>query len=126
MQTPFGNDMFSMVYQAFKNLYPDKDCECEWQADMGEGICGLTSFTEDGRVFVDISTRLTVLDAVEILAHELAHVAVGEKGEEDDHGEEWEHAFDAIHNEFDRIGDEMFPDEGVVVKVTSGKDYVKE
>ena len=30
METPFSNDMFAFVFQAFKNLYPDKKCECQW------------------------------------------------------------------------------------------------
>lgn len=35
MQTPFENDTFSLVWQAFKNLYPDKDCKCYWDV-IGE------------------------------------------------------------------------------------------
>jgi len=28
MVTPFANDIFALIWQAFKNLYPDKECEC--------------------------------------------------------------------------------------------------
>ena len=129
MKTPFINDMFSMVYQAFKNLYPGKECECQWQPEKmtdedGTEVLGITTYGDDGSVYVDISASLKVADAVEILAHELAHVAVGEKAEP--HGKEWEDAFDSIHNEFNRIGEEMFDDKGVGIPVTSGKEYVRE
>ena len=129
MKTPFINDMFSMVYQAFKNLYPDKECDCQWQPETmtdedGTEVLGITTYGDDGSVFIDISANLKVADAVEILAHELAHVAVGKEAEP--HGQEWEDAFDAIHNEFDRIGNEMFCDEGVGVDVISGKEYVRD
>lgn len=123
MESPFSNDPFAMVYQAFKNLYPDKDCVCVWQPeeikdDAGHDFCGMTTFA-DGEVIVDISVRLPVADAIETLAHELAHVAAGEQ---EAHGEKWEAAFDAIHAEFDRIGNEMFgEDSGVAVQVADGK-----
>lgn len=129
MNTPFVNDMFSMVYQAFKNLYPDKECECQWQPkkmtdEDGAEVLGITTYGDNGEIFVDISAHLKVVDAVEILAHELAHVAVGADAK---HEKAWEDAFNAIHNEFNRIGDEMFDDNGgVAVDVVSGKAYVRE
>ena len=127
MESPFINDMFSMVYKAFKNLYPDKEAECQWHPEIpknedGDEVLGVTTYADDGAIYVDISANLRVVDAVEILAHELAHVAVGES---EAHGEAWEKAFDAIHNEFDRIGNEMFDDEGTAVDVVTGKAYVK-
>lgn len=130
METPFINDMFAIVYKAFKRLYPDKDCRCQWNpekmiAEDGKEVLGITTFGDDGETYVDISTTLTVVDAIEILAHELAHVAVGEKAEP--HGKEWEEAFDAIHSEFNKIGSEMFEDDpGTPVDVVSGKAYVRE
>ena len=127
MESPFINDMFSIIFKAFKNLYPDKKCECQWEPEKmtdenGNDVLGLTTFADDGRVFVDISASLKVVDAVEILAHELAHVAVGSDVE---HGKEWEDAFDSIHKEYDRIGNDMFCDEGTAVDVVSGKAYIK-
>lgn len=129
MLSPFVNDMFSMVYMAFDSLYPGKPVRIWWNANIpnaedGAERAGLTSWNEDGTIDVDISAKLTVADAVEILAHELAHVAAGEN---EGHGEKWEQAFDAIHAEFDRIGNDLFPDDpGTPVKVQSGKDYVRD
>lgn len=129
MLSPFVNDMFSMVYYAFDSLYPGKPVRIWWNANIpnaadGEQRAGLTSFNEDGSIDVDIDALLPVADAVEILAHELAHVAAGE---DEGHGEKWEQAFDAIHAEFDRIGNELFPDDpGTAVNVQSGKDYIRD
>lgn len=127
--TPFRNDMFSMVYGAFEKLFPGNDVRIWWNANIpkaedGEQPVGVTSFNEDGTIDVDISAKLTVADAVEILAHELAHVAAGEN---EGHGKKWEQAFDAIHAEFDRIGNDLFPDDpGTPVNVQSGKDYIRD
>lgn len=108
---PFQNDMFGMVWQAFKNLYPDKECEIYWEPQIrdeenGQPVYGMTDFGDDGKVTVFVKPSLAVADAVEVLAHELAHVAVGV-----DHGhdEAWEKAFDDIFAEYNRIGDALFP-----------------
>ena len=47
-------------------------------------------------------------DAVEIFAHELAHVAVGVGHA---HDAVWEKAFDDIREEYNRIGFELFGEE---------------
>ena len=109
---PFQNDMFAMVWGAFKKLYPDKDCEIYWEPQIrdeedGKPVYGLTDFADDGSVAVFVEPSLEVADAVEVLAHELAHVAVGV---EHDHDEVWQEAFDKIFEEYNRIGNQMFPD----------------
>lgn len=127
MTTPFQNDIFSMIYQAFKNLYPDKDCQCFWEPEIeksedGEQPLGVTCYGEDGTIYVFVDPKLSVVDAGEILAHELAHVAVGM---EHNHDETWEAAFNAIHAEYNRMGEEQF-DRHTGVSIQSGKDYVRE
>lgn len=104
--------MFALVWKAFKNLYPDKDCVCIWadeiepEKDGGERY-GATVFYDDESVDVIVSTKLSVADAVEVFTHELAHVADGKDNEA--HGESWEKAFDAIFDEYDRLCNELFP-----------------
>ena len=109
MESPFKNDPFAMIYQAFKRLYPDKQCEIWWEPCPGkvdEGAYGATDFHDDeGIPQVFIFTDYFVGQQVEILAHELAHIAVGP---EYGHDEVWKAAFDAIHTEYDRIGIELF------------------
>lgn len=104
MNTPFYNDMFSLVYKAFENLY-HKECICEWsptsfKAEDGSDAYGMTTFDDDGKILVSISADIPVTGAVEVFAHELAHVVVGiDAG----HGKEWEETFEAIYREYERI-----------------------
>lgn len=107
--TPFVNDPFSMVWIAFKNLYPDKECEVFWdqhQEDEHKEEYGFTTFPYDGSTpQVLLYAEHPVNIQTETFAHELAHVAVGPEHEHDD---EWEAAFNAIFKEYNRLGDCMF------------------
>ncbi len=126
-KTPFVNDMFALVWMAFKNLYPEKECMCEWVPKLdkdedGEQLLGVTTFCDDGDVFVEIAATITVADAVETFAHELAHVAAGDSA---GHGKAWEEAYDKIFDEYNRIGYEMY-DKHDKIDVVDGKAYVRE
>lgn len=109
--SPFKNDPFAMVNSAFNKLYPNKNYSAYWEPDInkdvnGEQVFGCTAYcekTDEYLVFID--PFIEVKDAVEIFAHELAHVAAGL---EKDHGETWECAFNAILNEYDNIGEMLF------------------
>ena len=131
METPFYNDMCSIVWKAFQNLYPDKQVTCEWTpvidaTDDGKTVYGITHELDgDDEYFVQVVTTIPVEDATEILAHELAHAAVGL---DHDHDAEWEKAFDAIFDEYNRIVSSEFIDDQYEVaelRVTCGKDYVR-
>lgn len=79
MKNPFLNDPFAMVWQAFQNLYPDKNCDVYWDPNLqpdeaGKSVYGVTVFNDDGKVLVFVDAMISVNNAVEILAHELAHV----------------------------------------------------
>ena len=109
----FQNDPFTIVYEAFENLFPGRHCLCYWEPEIrpsedGSKVYGLTDFGEDGTVCVFVDSNITVEDAIEVFAHELAHVAVGAVH---DHDDTWEAAFDAIFEEYNRIGALMFPEE---------------
>ena len=102
----FKNDPFECIWTAFNNLYPDKDCECYLTEDIPDECYGCTDFPSDGSTpIVWVSGSLSVLNASEILAHELAHVAVSPNAV---HGDEWRKAFDNIHAEYDRLMNERF------------------
>lgn len=110
MESPFKNDPFAMIYQAFKRLYPDKQCEIWWDVPQDEEVdkeaYGVTNFPDGGNIpQVFVYPNYPVHQQTEILAHELAHVAVGPEHE---HDEVWKAAFDAIHEEYGRIGAELF------------------
>lgn len=99
----FQNDPFATVFQVFQRLYPAAECDVIWTEQLrdeeGGVVYGMTTFHDgdDEIPLVEISAELTVQDAVEILAHELAHVAVGVGA---GHGPKWEKAFKKIHEEY--------------------------
>ncbi len=105
----FRNDPFCIIFQAFRELYPDAKVDGIWwepnirESNDGSPVFGLTDFGEDGEVHVFVSTEIAVSDAAEILAHELAHVAVGV---DHDHDEKWEAAFDGIHKKYIELSDQ--------------------
>ena len=97
---------FALVVDIFKGMYPDKSCEITFCQEMYKKskAYGETFFPDDKSTpLVSIEIDMPVIGAIEILAHELSHVAVGEgKG----HGKEWEKVFDNIFNEFNKRGEE--------------------
>lgn len=112
---------FDLIMQAYNNLY-NKPCKVEFVSGLTPqsfpfrlvrlfrptlGPWGNTLFPEDGGIPVVSIDSLTPFEAViEIIGHELAHVAVG-AGCADDHGLEWETAFEAINQEFTRLFKEV-------------------
>lgn len=126
MENPFKNDPFALVWEAFQNIFPNKKCECWFDVvddpKDEDGHYGWTQWHDDGTITIAVDVGLRLADAVEIFAHELAHVAVGADA---DHNEEWGKAFDAIHAEYDRIGNETFdehtPTECIDAKSCKGK-----
>ena len=108
----FVNDPFEMLDEAFQNLHPEKEykacIEPELENKKGNTVHGFTQFNDDETPIIAISAELTIKDAVEIFAHELAHVATG-KGV--GHGEKWEQEYEKIFREYNRIGNEMFPEQ---------------
>ena len=92
----FQNDPFTIVDKAFKALYPDKTYTVCW-GEMSNGY-GYTAIEETPPMIV-LSTELPIKHAVEIFAHELAHVAEPQEG----HSEKWEAAFYAIYKKYNDL-----------------------
>lgn len=107
----FINDPFRVVYQAFKELYPDKECEILFDynvetTDTHERVKGVTIFPDDGSIpQIRIDCEQTIDQISGILAHELAHVALGKPtwDRESDHGEDFEKTLDAIFDRFNEL-----------------------
>lgn len=108
----FVNDPFHVVYQAFKELYPDKECEILFDynvetTDTHERVKGVTIFPDDGSIpQIRIDCEQTIDQISGILAHELAHVALGKPKWDDrelDHGEDFEKVLDAIFDRFNEL-----------------------
>lgn len=106
----FINNPFGTLMEIMKENYPDAECDIYIGESMTDGkeTFGCTLFPEEtgyNGTVVEIHHSLSLTDAVEILAHELAHVVAGVDAE---HGEEWEKVFDHIHTEFQKKVDEQF------------------
>ncbi len=105
--SPFTNDPFAIVCQAYKNLY-DKPFLASFDQhgnDDHKEEYGFTHFVEGEIPKIIIFAEHSVNTCVETFAHELAHVAVGA---EHGHDEVWKAALDAIAAEYDRLGEELF------------------
>lgn len=118
----FENSPFEMLDIAFKRLFPNVKYTAFFEPNIrdgenGEKVCGLTDFDDDGEITIFIDTDLSINDATEIFAHELAHAGVGVQHE---HDEVWEKAFDDLFNEYNRIGEEMF---GSNIDAPKGESY---
>jgi predicted SprT family Zn-dependent metalloprotease len=92
-----SNDPFKVVFRAFEEFYPDKQAFVQFDQTLNKRKkeYGYTHF-DTGLIdmpIVGINPKLTVEDSIEILAHELAHVAVGYEA---DHNEEFEIVFKKI------------------------------
>ena len=110
LQSPFGNDPFALVALAFKSLYPEREYTAYIVPNVADeedkGACGVTTFPEDGSPpVVEVSGEIPIAAGVEVLAHELAHVATPE---DHTHGDAWRAVFDRIFEEYNRIAQELF------------------
>lgn len=78
----FVNSPFAILDEAFRSLYPDKKykacIEPSIKDDEGNRVFGFTQFSKGETPVIAISAELNIMDATEIFAHELAHVAAGE------------------------------------------------
>lgn len=109
----FINSPFAILDEAFRSLYPDKKykacIEPSIKDDEGNRVFGFTQFSKGETPVIAISAELNIMDATEIFAHELAHVAAGEGA---GHGERWDEEFQRIFDKYNRIGKERFGEDG--------------
>lgn len=116
------NSPFEMLDIAFKRLFPNVKYTAYFEPNIrddenGEEVCGLTDFADGGEITIFIDTDLSINNAVEIFAHELAHAGVGV---EHGHDEKWQKAFDDLFDEYNKIGDELFSSH---IDAPKGEDY---
>lgn len=71
--------------------------------DQCDGNWGYAQKNEDGTYIIGIAVELSLQDALEIIAHEAAHIMAKshEKPEEDQHDREWEFWFDNIQKQYE-------------------------
>jgi hypothetical protein len=92
-------DPIAVVLESARALWPDMDCDIHWCEPAGhaEGY-GSTTWTDGEPPCILIRADIPMTAIVEVIAHELAHVAEPE----DDHGAKWDAAFTAVQEEYNR------------------------
>lgn len=108
-QVVWYGDPLSDIAQAFQNLWPHKSANiCIQPLESMQGkrtkrrIFGHTRWTRGAHPQVYVEIRQPYIGIMDILSHELAHVAAGYKAA---HGPKWRKAYRAIHEEYERIVD---------------------
>jgi hypothetical protein len=96
------------ILDAFRNLYTvNRDILICFSDEFGddEPPYGQTCEVDDENLYViSISAFLPMLHCLEILAHELAHIAAGLDHE---HDIKWEECFSSIQLEYNKILDKL-------------------
>lgn len=107
----FINNPFDILKEIMYEVYPfvtyNVDIYIGQEMTDGKETFGCTLFpeNEEDRTAIEVHYSLSLNDAVEVLAHELAHVIAGKEAE---HNEDWEAVFEGIHVLFQRKLDERF------------------
>lgn len=99
MQMIKYSDPVTELLKIFEKRYPDKNATLVLAGDAEKrGNLGETYFGDDGKVFIQINIEQTLPQILDIVAHELAHLAAGP---EEDHGDKWQGIYDWLFNEWD-------------------------
>ena len=88
------------IIDIFEERHPKNNVTIQYVQGMKEkaDAWGETFFPNDGGApVVSIDVEIPVIGAIDVMAHELAHVAMGPNGE---HGEAWEKEYSEINNVF--------------------------
>lgn len=122
MISPFENDPFCLVAQAYQNLFGKPyvayfDQHDDYKRRKHRKEYGFTVFESGYLPEIHIFAEHSINIQVETFAHELAHVAMGP---EHDHDEVWDKAFEDIKQEYDRLGIEMFANKTEGIQVEGG------
>lgn len=91
---------FDFIIKAAEKIKPDIKCFIQFDPTLPCPPFGETCFCDNGDIIVSVGTKLKIEDALEILAHELAHVIVGQFH---NHDEKWENVFEQIRKNYEEI-----------------------
>lgn len=92
-------DPFGLLLRLYDESCCPVDVTVEFVAQLQkqEGGWGRTHFHDDGTAEIHIDGDCPVAGAVDVLAHELAHIIAGfEAG----HGKAWEQAYSELHRRY--------------------------
>lgn len=91
-----------MLLKIAAEMKPDIKADMQWNPKLKtkRKEYGATTFPVEGIPLIDLNPELPICYAVEILAHELAHVIAGQEA---GHGGEWEMVFDEINKRYNEL-----------------------
>lgn len=95
-------DPVKKLISIFEKGHPDINAQVDFVTGIDhKKFLGETCFADDGKIYVQVSINQTMIQIVDVLAHELAHVGAGPAA---DHGEKWQLEYDELNR---RFNDEM-------------------
>jgi hypothetical protein len=99
-------NLFQRVVDIFNEMHPGINGEIQWVQGMKSDAdaWGETFFPDDGSTpVISIDAEIPVSAAIEIIAHELSHLAAGVDA---GHSEAWEKEFEEIFQRWDKMSKE--------------------
>jgi hypothetical protein len=111
----FVDDPLRIVARAFRTLYPGKSARIVIQPLTDK--LGEAAFAPGRVPLVSLCPTQSYVGCIDILAHELAHVATVGNG----HGKEWRKAYNRIRAEYIRIVRQRTKGRTVVVSINDGR-----
>lgn len=107
-------DPINLLLEIFARRWPDKRVEVAWVSELKKdrdvwGCAAEGHGEEPWAVMVDVEAPFHAV--IELVAHELAHVAVGLTHDDPSgHGEAWSKAFDELHEAYTVAVDAAYRD----------------
>lgn len=106
------NPLYIMVDIFNENFVIDsegREIEVEVSFSTGSDFKGCTWFDDDGKAYaIDIEVNQSMVQILDILTHELAHVVTGCYEDEHYHSEEWEIVYNTLHDLYCVKLDELY------------------
>lgn len=102
-------DPIKTVIDIFEKKYPHQECIVEFVIGMHKSskAYGETVWNDEG-IFIQIDCETPMTGVVEVLAHELAHVAAGH---DNGHNHIWKKEFDDIHKKYNEFMEKLLGEE---------------
>jgi hypothetical protein len=117
------NDPIKTVVQATENIFGQLDCEIQFAPVKLEAGCFGNVILEDGvKPLINIDPSIPYGAVLEVLAHELAHVVCPQ---DNDHGEDWEKAFNDIFDEYNKMMESKASEGGNWMYVNDDGEFVE-
>lgn len=96
------NSPFDTLFEAIRKVNDISATMAFTTKEQCDGNWGFTQKDKDGNYMIGIAAELTCKDALEIIAHEAAHIMAKshDKPEAEQHDAEWEFWFENIHRQY--------------------------